>query len=60
MENIVFLNSGKIDFDKKLDLSCFENLGTVTKYDSSTNDEILERVNNQNVVISKELPLEEI
>ncbi|MBE6043835.1 NAD(P)-dependent oxidoreductase [Clostridium thermopalmarium] len=57
MENIVFLNSGKIDFDKKLDLSCFENLGTVTKYDSSTNDEILERVNNQNVVISKELPL---
>lgn len=57
MNNIVFLNLAKIDFDKKLDFSSLESLGNISKYDSSTNEEILERVKDQNIVISKELPI---
>lgn len=57
MKNTVFLNLGKIDFDQKLDFSSFEKLGNVTKYESSSNDEIVERVQNQNIVITKELPV---
>lgn len=57
MENTVFLNSAKLNFDNKLDFSSIEELTTLTKYDKSHDDEILERVKNQTIIITKELPL---
>jgi glycerate dehydrogenase len=57
MNNIVFLNSGRIDFDNKLDFSYLDKLAYVTKYESSSDEEILERVKNQNIIITKELPI---
>jgi glycerate dehydrogenase len=58
MNNTVFLNSARLDFDNKLDFSCLSGLSNVTRYASSSNDEILERVKEQNIVITKELTLD--
>jgi glycerate dehydrogenase len=57
MNNTVFLNSARLDFDNKLDFSALSELTNVVRYASSSNEEILERVQNQNIVITKELPL---
>ncbi|MZK49798.1 NAD(P)-dependent oxidoreductase [Clostridium beijerinckii] len=57
MNNIVFLNASRINFDGQLDFSSLDNLGKVTKYEDSSNDEILERVKEQNIVITKELTI---
>ena len=57
MNNIVFLNSKRVDFDNKLDLSALDKLGKVTNYEESTQEEILERVKEQNIVITKEIPV---
>lgn len=57
MNNIVFLNSSRINYDNKLDFSSLNKLGEVTKYEASTKEEILERVKNQNIVITKELTI---
>jgi glycerate dehydrogenase len=57
MQNIVLLNSSRIDFDKKLDFSALSRLGNVTEYEHSTNEEILERVKDQDIVITKEIPV---
>lgn len=57
MKNTVFLNSAKLDFDNNLNLLPLINLTNFTKYDKSNNAEILERVKNQNIVITKELPI---
>ncbi len=57
MERIVFLNSAKLDFDNQLSFSPLMELGTFTKYNNSSNDEILERVKDQTIVITKELPV---
>lgn len=59
MYNIVFLNSAKLDFDGQLDFSPLKSLGTYTSYDSSGNEDILQRVAGQDIVITKELPLGE-
>lgn len=40
MNNIVFLNASRINFDGQLDFSSLDNLGKVTKYEDSSNDEI--------------------
>lgn len=58
MNNIVFLNSKRIDFDNKLDFSYLNTLGKVSKYEDSSNEEILERVKDQNIVITKELTID--
>lgn len=55
MSNIVFLNSSRINFDDKLDFLALDKLGKVSKYEDSSNEEILERVKNQNIVITKEM-----
>ena len=55
--NTVFLNSAKIDFDKRLDFSTLEKFTEVTKYEESSKEEILERVKGQDIVITKELPV---
>jgi glycerate dehydrogenase len=57
MENTVFINLGKLNFDNKLDLSSVTESTTLTKYDESSDKEILERVKDQNIIITKELPL---
>lgn len=57
MENVVFLNSAKIDFDNKLNFTSISKIATCTKYDKSSNKEILERVKNKTIVITKELTL---
>lgn len=60
MHNTVFLNSGKLDFDNKLDFSRLSELTTFTKFKASTDAEIIQRVQGQEVVITKELPLGKI
>lgn len=57
MEKIVFLNSARLNFDNKLSFSPLMELGTFTEYENSGNEEILERVKDQNIIITKELPL---
>ena len=57
MNNLVFLNSGKINFDDKIDFSSLANFTKVTNYEDSNNEEILARVEDQNIVITKELPI---
>lgn len=57
MENIVFLNSARLDFDQQLDFSQLDAFGTLTSYNESNVGEILERVNDQSIVITKELQL---
>jgi glycerate dehydrogenase len=57
MKNTVILNGAKLDFDNKLDFSSLSKLTTVTKYDVSSNEEILERVKGQHIIITKELPV---
>jgi len=56
-KNIVFLNAEKVDFGKNLDFSPLAKLGNLTKFDASRNEEIIARVKDQNIVITKELPL---
>lgn len=57
IKKIVFLNAARLDFDETLDYSPLEELGELTTYDDSSEDEILERVQGQDVVIVKELDL---
>jgi glycerate dehydrogenase len=57
MENTVFLNLAKLNFDNKLNFSSISELTTFTKYDESSDKEILKRVKDQTIVITKELPL---
>jgi glycerate dehydrogenase len=57
MKNTVFLNSSKVDFDGKLDFAPLEKITSITKYNASAPEEILERVQNQNIIITKEIPL---
>ena len=57
MENTVFLNSAKLNFDNKLDFSSIAEITTLTKYDESNDKKILERVKDQTIIITKELPL---
>lgn len=57
MKNTVFLNAAKLDFDTRLDFSPLDKTTTFTKYDTSSDAEILERVKDQNIIITKELPV---
>lgn len=57
MKNTVFLNSAKVDFDNKLDFAPLRAISNLTTYPASSPAEILERVKDQHIVISKEIPL---
>lgn len=57
MQNIVFLNSARLDFDQQLNFAPLGDLGTLTSYIESNEEEILERVTGQNIIITKELQL---
>ena len=51
----VFLNATKLDFDQKLDFSSVQALTELTNYDDTSKEQILERVQGQTVVITKEM-----
>lgn len=53
----VFLNAEKMDFDGKLDFSSVMKCGPMKAYQSSEGDEIIERVQNQDVIVTKEMPV---
>lgn len=53
--NVVVLNIEKINYDHKLDISILP--GDVTFYKSSSEVEILDRVQHAEVIVTKELPL---
>lgn len=57
MKNTVFLNAAKLDWSNELDFSSWTKITNLSKYDSSAGAEILERVQGQDVVITKELPV---
>lgn len=57
MKNTVILNGAKLDFDNKLDFSSLSKLTAVTRYEVSSDEEILERVKGQHIIITKELPV---
>lgn len=57
MLNTVALNAGKLDFDGKLDFTPLTQLTALTRYAASNQSDILDRVQNQAIVISKEVPL---
>lgn len=57
MENTVFLNLAKLNFDNKLNFSPIDELTLLTKYAESSDEEILERVKDQTIIITKELNL---
>lgn len=57
MNKIAFLNSSSIDFDHQLDFSPLMKLGEFSSYNVTSEQEILEKVIDQNIVITKELPL---
>ncbi|HWI40672.1 MAG TPA: NAD(P)-dependent oxidoreductase [Verrucomicrobiae bacterium] len=56
--NSVFLNAARLDFDGTLDFSPLEGTGRLTRHDDTRKEEIALRVRDQQVVITKELPLE--
>ena len=57
MENAVFLNATKLNFDNKIDFTSIAKLTTLTKYEESTDQEILDRVKDQTIIFTKELAL---
>lgn len=57
MKNTVFLNAARLNFDNRLDFSSIEKLTKVTSYEISSDEEILERVQGQNIVVTKEMPV---
>ncbi len=57
MKTTVFLNTAKVNFDNRLDFSPITKLTALTNYAASSHEEILARVKDQNIVITKELPI---
>jgi len=57
MFNTTFLNAARLDFNNNLDFAALAQLTKLTLYDSSSNTEILDRLKDQQIVITKELPV---
>jgi len=58
MSKAVIVNAGRLDFDHGLDLAKLAAAAEVTRFESdATPEEILERVQGQEVVITKEIPV---
>ena len=57
MEKAVFLNAARLDFDGQLDFAPVSRQTNFTCHADSTPQEILERVREQAIVITKELPV---
>ena len=54
-ERVVVVNAGKMNYDHLLDFSVLSN--DVQVYDDSTNEEVIERIQEAGVVVTKELPV---
>lgn len=57
MPNAVFLNAAKLDFDGQLDFSPVTRIAAFTRFETSSESETLPRVQGQDIVITKELPM---
>lgn len=57
MKNVVFLNSSKVDFDGKLNFDALKKEANITLYEKTEKEDILTRVEGQNIVITKEIPM---
>ncbi len=57
MKNTVFVNAAKLDFNNDLNFSPMAGLTAFTKYDDSSSEELLKRIKDQHIVITKELPV---
>jgi glycerate dehydrogenase len=57
MKKTVSLNTAKLDFDNKLDFSPLTTITNLTRYDDTHGDTILERVQGQEILITKEMPV---
>jgi hypothetical protein len=55
--NILVVNAARFDYDGKLDFSSLSAIGNVSKFDDSTDAELLKRVQGVEVVITKEIPV---
>ncbi|MBM7868296.1 D-2-hydroxyacid dehydrogenase [Heliobacterium gestii] len=57
MKKTVILNLAKLNYDNKIDLSPISALTAVTAYDDSSPAEIIERLQGQDIAVTKELPV---
>ena len=57
MKKTVILNSAKFNFDNKLNFSKLGTITEVTNFNTTTDELILERIQNHNILITKELPV---
>lgn len=57
MKKAVSLNTAKLDFDKKLNFSPFTAITDFTRYEETNAETLLERVQGQEIVITKEMPV---
>lgn len=57
MTNTAFINSAKLDFNNNLDFSLLEKITNFSRYNAQKSDEVLQLVHNQDIIITKELPL---
>jgi glycerate dehydrogenase len=55
--NVLVVNAARYDFDRNLDFSKLSEIANVTRFDDSTNEELLVRVQGMDVVITKEIPV---
>lgn len=58
MTNTAFINTAKLDFNNDLDFSPLENITDFSRHNARTGDELLQLVQNKNILISKEFPLD--
>lgn len=57
MKNAVFLNFSKVDFDQKLNLDNLKKEVNLTLYEKTDPEDMLSRIEGQQIVITKEIPL---
>lgn len=57
MSKIVFWNAAKINFDKNLDFGSMETLGEFVAHEDSNAEQLVERAQGADVVITKEIPI---
>ncbi|MFN2311104.1 MAG: NAD(P)-dependent oxidoreductase [Spirochaetia bacterium] len=57
MSKIVFWNAAKINFDKNLDFGSMETLGEFVAHENSNAEQLVERAQGADVVITKEIPI---
>lgn len=57
MKNAVFLNASKVNFDGRLDLGSLEEEVKLTLYEKTEPEDMLSRIKDQQIVITKEIPM---